>query len=76
MSRPVNDHNTDGLIQKVLQSFTTSESREWRNLDKETNRMWRNFWIKALRNRGYSNRVIAEEFEIGESTVRMILKKQ
>lgn len=74
MPRPINDHNTDGLIQNAMKHFTTVEMRAWRALDRETNRMWRNYWIRVLHRQGHSNAEIAEEFEIGESMVRKVLK--
>ena len=76
MPRPINDHNSDGLIQKAKERFNTAEMRAWHALDKQTSRMWRNFWIRVIHRQGYTNAEIAKEFEIGESTVRMVLKKQ
>lgn len=61
-------------INKLKQSLTVPERRQHALLQKETSRMWRNFWIDVARNHGYSNTQIAKEFEISESTVRSVLK--
>jgi DNA-binding NarL/FixJ family response regulator len=55
--------------------LTTGQRREWKSLDQETSRMWRNFWIKVLHEQGCTNVEIANDFEISESTVRNVLKK-
>jgi DNA-binding NarL/FixJ family response regulator len=63
------------LIRAAKRNLTTGQRREWKSLDQETSRMWRNFWIKVLHEQGCTNVEIANDFEISESTVRNVLKK-
>lgn len=62
------------LVEKAKRNMSVSEMREWTKLDNETSRLWRNFWIKILKNQGHSNVEIAREFDISESAVRRVSK--
>lgn len=63
------------MLDKIKSTMSVPEAREWKKIDDEVSRMWRNFWIKVAHNHGYSNVAIAKEFGLTESTVRHILKK-
>lgn len=60
---------------KIYANLTTSEHRELKSIEKQADRMFRNFWIKAMKRQGWTNVAIAEEWNITESTVRVILQK-
>lgn len=61
---------------KIYKNLTDSERRELSSIEKRTDRMFRNFWIKAMKRQGWTNTAIAEEWKITESTVRSILQKE
>lgn len=58
-----------------IENLTEAESREHKWLQKETDRIWRNFWVRLLSRRGYTIVAIAEAVKISETTVRRILKE-
>lgn len=58
-----------------IENLTEAESREYKWLEKETDRIWRNFWVRILNRRGYTIVAIAEAVKISESTVRRIVKE-
>lgn len=55
-------------------NLTKKESIELAKISDEADRKIRIFWVKALKERGYTNVAIGKEFGITESTVRSILK--
>lgn len=62
-------------IQSMKRTMSQDEIRELKTIETETSRRLRNFWVKAMKNRGYSNVAIAEEFGMAESSIRAVLDK-
>lgn len=65
---------SSGSIEGIKEQLTVSEQRAHRQLERETGRMWRGFWIRILKQRGYTNLTIAKTLDISESSVRAHLK--
>jgi DNA-binding NarL/FixJ family response regulator len=63
-------------VPSIKKNLTDVERRELKRIKDETFRMERNFWIRAMKTRGYTNVQIGKEFDLTESTVREILKKE
>lgn len=76
MPRPRNDglNPASSMVEKVTKNMTAMQIRRWRQLDAQTTRMWRDFWVHVLKEHGYTNAEIAQEFGISESTVRYVMK--
>lgn len=62
-------------FQYKTDDLTLAESREHKQLQMQTDRIWRDFWIRVFKRKGYSNVEIAKEMELSESSVRSILSK-
>lgn len=71
MKKPLEE---ESFIKKLNQHLTIADRREKDHLQKETSRVWRNFWIRIAHKHGYSNTEIAYQMDLAESTVRYILK--
>lgn len=62
-------------IQSMKRTMSEAETRELKKITIENSMRLRNFWIKAMKNRGYTNVAIAKEFGLNESSVRAIFDK-
>lgn len=61
--------------QRMVPGLSVSERRQLDTIEKECSRRFRDFWIVAMKRRGWTNVKIAKEIELSEGTVRAILKK-
>lgn len=63
------------IMQEVKKNLSTTEHREYSDLEITVSRMWRDYWIRVFHRHGYSMVTIAKEFEVSESTVRNVLRR-
>lgn len=61
---------------RIVDNLTTTEKRELESLRKHTSRLFRDFWVRAMKRQGWSVKTIAEEMEMSEASVYAILKQE